>query len=175
MFCVSGLYLLQQWLMASYYNIYANKEELLIHSVVQNVTNGLHDRLKEVPEALPVVADILEENLIYLESMAAIDTGSTYTEGYLGKGYLRTIAAWLDLGDYSRAAKYADKAVEELERLASVRSYLNWKVRTSHMLQCGGYFHAILRNLDKAVSYYSKGVSLKRADDQSPNTEIKSR
>ena len=174
MFCVSGLYLLQQWLMASYYNIYANKEELLIHSVVQNVTNGLHDRLKEVPEALPVVADILEENLIYLESMAAIDTGSTYTEGYLGKGYLRTIAAWLDLGDYSRAAKYADKAVEEFERLASVRSYLNGK---SELLTCysvAGISMQYSGNLDKAVSYYSKGVSLGRElDDQSPNTEIK--
>lgn len=172
LFCASGFWLLRQWLLAASYNNHALKEELLVHTVVQNVTNSLHERLSMVPEAVPVVAGILEENLIYLESLAAIDTGSAETEGFLGKGYLRTIGAWIKLGDYSRAAKYADKAVEEFERLAASGSGRKEDLLTCYSM--AGVCMEYAGNMDKAAAYYRKAISLgKKLDGRDPATDIK--
>lgn len=174
LFFASGLWLLRQWLMASQYGLYAENEEILVHTVIQNMTKSLQERLMDIPEAVPLVAEILEENLIYLKDLAELDGGLTRAEGYLRSGYIQAIDAWVDLGDFSRVAKYADRAVKEYERLAADGSYPGARKDLFICYSLAGTCMKQAGNPDKAIYYFSRGVSLGRElDEQDPDVEIR--
>ncbi|MCX7772848.1 MAG: toll/interleukin-1 receptor domain-containing protein, partial [Clostridia bacterium] len=151
----SGLYALFQWSQASYFNLYAQKEEIVIHQVITNTTFTLVSQLEEIPEASKGLVSVLENNIRYLDRMMAMEESpSTKSQALKDKGdnYLNLIRAYIMMGDADKASEAAKEAVGLYDaiRTGPAPADSGLKIANSYML-AGLYMHSLKREGEAAV------------------------
>jgi len=108
---VSGFYSLYQWTRASYFSLTAKIEGMLITEVVNSLTFDLPKAVGNIPGAKPIIAEILNENLTYLDRIMALDGSIPETLMDKAANYLSLASAWISMADYDKAVDYAREAV----------------------------------------------------------------
>jgi tetratricopeptide (TPR) repeat protein len=109
---VSGFYSLYQWTRASYFNLTAKIEGILITEVVNSLTFDLPKAVGNIPGTKPVITEILNENLTYLDRIMALDGNNPETLMDKAANYLSLASAWISMADFDKAVDYAREAVQ---------------------------------------------------------------
>lgn len=156
----SGLYSLYQWLTASYYYIYTQREELLIKDIIDDINSNLTSAVENIPAAAPALVKIISDNNNYLDRMMTIDGSTDSTIGDKARNYLNLARAYMLTGNIEETQNASEEAIKIYKALAgkSNDEKKNNDLATSYNLT--GIFMQYLSEYEKAVYYYEKAAAV---------------
>ncbi|MGI6083998.1 MAG: TIR domain-containing protein [Acetivibrionales bacterium] len=157
---VSGLYSFYQWLTASYYYIYTQREELVIKDIIDSISSDLIAATENIPEAAPALVKIISDNNEYLDRMMAIDGSTEKSIGDKARNYLSLARAHMLTGNVKETQNSAREAIKIYEAIAekSNDEKNNKNLATSYTL--AGIFMQYFSEYEKAINYFEKAADL---------------
>lgn len=157
---VSGFYSLFQWVQASYYYIHAQREELVISDIIGSISSDLFEAAENIPEAAPVLIDIIGSNNIYLDRIAELDGSSNSIQKEKGRNYLNLARAYLMTGDKAKTVEASQKAIKIFENSAknSRSEEKNSELAISYFLS--GIYLQSLKDYEEAVVLFKKAAEV---------------
>ncbi len=168
----SGFYSLYQWTKASYYNLVAQREELVIHDVINSITFDLTKAVNSLPGASGALAAILSANIEYMDRMMAIDGSSEKTQTDKGNNYLSLARAYLMEGDYDKASESAQQAIILFEDLAEDSTDLTIIKELAISYNIAGLYMQSMSKWEDAVDFLGKAADVyKELSDLEPEAD----
>ena len=157
---ISGLYSLYQWLTASYYYAYTQREEIVIKDIIDDINYNLISAVENIPTAAPALVRIISDNNKYLDRMMAIDGSTEKSIGDKARNYLNLARAYMITGDLKETLNASEEAIEIYENLAAKSNdeKKNYDLATSYNL--AGFFMQYLSEYEKAVYFFEKAAGV---------------
>lgn len=165
LFLASGLYSLYQWSKASYYSLYAQREEFVVHDVINSVIYDLPEGIKLIPGASEGLIEVLTNNIQFLDRMMVLEDSKDKSLLDKGNNYLSLAHAYLIQGENENAAEATHKAIdiyEALNKKATVD-----KERLAIYYNLSGLYMQVLTQYDQAADYLEKAVTVYKELDLS--------
>ncbi len=168
----SGIYSLYQWSKASYYNLFAQREELVIHDVINSITFDLTKAVDSLPGASGALAAILSANIEYMDRMMAIDGPSEKTLTDKGNNYLSLARAYLMEGEHDKASEAALKAIILFEDLAEDSTDLTVIKELAISYNIAGLYMQSMSKWENAVVLLEKAADVyKELNEKEPGAD----
>jgi len=156
----AGLYSLYQWITASYYYAYTQREEILIKDIIDDINNDLVSAAVNIPAAAPALVKIISDNNMYLDRMMAIDGSTEKNIGTKAKNYLNLARVYMVTGDTKETLDASKEAIEIYEALAENS---NDEEKNNNLATCynlTGLYMQYLSEYEKAVYYLEKATDV---------------
>lgn len=157
---VSGLYSFYQWLTASYYYAYTQREEIVITDIIDSISSDLITAVENIPEAAPALVKIINDNNEYLDRMMAIDGSTQKNIGDKARNYLNLARAHMLTGDVKETLKASNEAIKIYENLAEKSNDENNINDLAMSYNLSGIFMQYLSEYDKAIPYFEEATNL---------------
>lgn len=156
----SGLYSLYQWLTASYYYIYTEREEIVIKDIIDDINYNLTSAVENIPAAAPALVKIISDNNKYLDRMMAIDGSTEKSIGDKARNYLNLARAYMITGDIKETLNASEEAIAIYETLANKSNDEKKNNDLAASYNLSGIFMQYLSDYEKAIYYYEKAATV---------------
>jgi|GEM_PF-2124391 len=156
----AGLYSLYQWVTASYYFAYTQREEILIKDIINDINNNLISAAKNIPKAAPALVKIISDNNMYLDRMMAIGGSTEKNIEAKARNYLNLARAYMIAGDTKETLNASKEAIKIYEALAENS---NDEKKNSDLATCynlTGLYMQYLTEYERAVYYLGKAADV---------------
>lgn len=156
----SGLYSLYQWTKASYYNIYTQREELLIHDIIHSISFGLTESVQNLPGASAALAKLLSDNNEYLDRILDIGGPSEKVLVDKGNNNLNLAKVYMLQGDADKAKESSRQAVRIFEDLRKTSRDPAMTDKLALASNLSGLFMQSLSEYDEAIIFLNKAAAI---------------
>ncbi|NLX63334.1 MAG: toll/interleukin-1 receptor domain-containing protein [Clostridiaceae bacterium] len=156
----AGLYSLYQWVTASYYYAYTQREEILIKDIIDDINNNLVSAVKNIPEAAPALVKKINDNNMYLDRMMAIDGSTKKNIEAKARNYLNLARVYMITGDTKETLNASKEAIKIYEALAENSNDETKKRDLATCYNLTGLFMQYLSKYDRAIYYLDKAADV---------------
>lgn len=156
---LAGFYSLYQWVKASYYYLYAQREELVIGDVIQSIRTDLTTAVENIPEAAPALVKIINDNNEYLDRIIALDRDSEKTLKEKGTNFLSLARAYMFTNNKDATLEASLEAIEIFENIAKNSNKEEKILGVAISYNVTGTYMQALSDFKKAVEYYEKAAT----------------
>ena len=113
-----GGFAMTQWFEARAQRDRAVQQKRLALEAVNRLTHDVPNRLKDVPGAMSVLRETMEQNVEILDRILALEPDTPFARREKGVNYINIGDRWLLLGETEKAAKAFDSALAIAQELA---------------------------------------------------------